>query len=123
MLLLFDYCAFCRRASPAPDLVDAYIQSPPWISSLPPISHCRGKSKLPFAFEKSTPHTDAVLNYVLTCVLKRANTLGYTRASRILVKHRAANPAKAGGARIAGPWLQLVTHVMKEDCQVTIYRH
>ena len=73
------------------NLADAkYIEAPPWIKELPAISHYSkgGKTKLPFALEKSTPQSDAVVQFVLTRVLRRAQGYGFARSSKTSLKDR-----------------------------------
>ena len=103
------------------NLVDTkYIEAPPWIDQLPTISHYSegGKSKLPFAFEKSTPQTDAVVQFVITRVLRRAQGYGFSRASKLCLKEKLGHATKVGGAHIAGPWTRIISRVLNKDCEV-----
>ena len=105
----------------APNLAEGkYVAAPPWIKDLPALSHYTqgGKTKLPFAFEKSTPQSDVVLQFVLTRVLRRAQGYGFARSSKTNLKDRLSRVTKVGGKRIAGPWATIVSRVLNIDCKV-----
>ena len=98
-----------------------YIATPSWIKELPALSHYfkGGTSKLPFAFEKSTPQTDTVVHFVIKRVLKRSQGYGYLRSSKVSLKDKLT---KIGGKHEAGPWRRVVARVFNTDCQVC-FRH
>lgn len=89
-----------------------YAPPPTWIKDLPSLSHFRaaGKEKLPFAFEDSTPQTDAVLHFIIARVLARAGERGYIRKTKKSIKD------KVVGEHNSGPWFQVVADVLHKDC-------